>query len=216
VSAFGIDRTEVTQGAYSLCVAAGVCAPSLVTATDPRLSGATLPVVGVSHREARQYCAFVGGRLPSEAEWERAARGAAPRRFPWGDLPNPKLANHGALDLGALFDPDTAEPLLGIPDPSDGFAGLAPVGSFPASATPEGLLDLAGNVAEWVADRWSNGYSTAPVGNPQGPPSGALRVVRGGSYRHPLVFLRGSARDRRPPSAREPTIGFRCARDAKS
>jgi len=216
LDAFFLDRTEVTVAAYRRCVTAGECLLPAFTGGDPKFDRDDLPVTHVGWDDARKYCAWRGGRLPTEAEWERAARGPAPRRFPWGNLPNPKLANHGALDTGSLFLSQTAEPLLGIADASDGYAGLAPVGSFPAGSTPEGLQDLAGNVAEWVQDYWADQYSNAPAGNPKGPPAGALRVLRGGSYRHPLSFMRGASRDRRPASAREPTIGFRCARDPKS
>jgi len=215
LDAFFIDRTEVTVGAYRRCMSAGDCLAPTFTSGDAKFDRDDYPVTHVSHEDARKYCAFRGARLPTEAEWERAARGNKPRRYPWGDLPNPKLANHGALDTGSVFLPQTQEPFLGIPDASDGFVWLAPVGSFPSGATPEGVHDLAGNVAEWVADWWSDQYPNAAVGSPKGPPSGTLRVVRGGSYRHPLAMIRGAARDRRPPSAREPTIGFRCVRDPK-
>lgn len=213
---FYLDRTEVTVAAYRRCVVAGECLLPGFPGGDPKFDKDEYPVTHVSWDDARKYCAWRGGRLPTEAEWERAARGVAPRRYPWGNLPNPKLANHGTLDIGSTFLSQTAEPLLGVADTSDGFAGLAPVGSFPSGSTPEGLHDLAGNVAEWVADFWADQYSVAAAGNPKGPPNGALRVLRGGSYRHPLSFMRGASRDRRPASAREPTIGFRCARDAKS
>lgn len=213
LDAFYLDRTEVTVAAYKRCVSAGDCSAPGFTSGDPKFDRDTFPVTHVSHDDAARFCAFRKARLPTEAEWERAARGSASRRFPWGNLPNGKLANHGALDIGSLFLP-SGEPILGIADPSDGFAGLAPVGSFPNGATPEGLLDLAGNVSEWVADIWGDQYANAAVGNPKGPPSGTLRVLRGGSYRHAMAMIRGASRDRRPPSAREPYIGFRCARDA--
>lgn len=211
LDAFFLDRTEVTVAAYRRCVVAGECSTPAFTAGDPKFDRDDFPVTHVSYEDAKKFCAFRKGRLPTEAEWERAARGAKERRFPWGNLGNGMLANHGALDLGSIFL--QGEPFLGIADASDGFAGLAPVGSFPYGATPEGILDLAGNVSEWVADYFSEQYANAAVGNPKGPPSGTLRVVRGGSYRHPLAMIRGASRDRRPASAREPYIGFRCARD---
>src|SRR5262249_49059953 len=98
-------------------------------------------------------------------------------------------------------------------DPSDGYALLAPVGSFPDGASAEGVLDLAGNVAEWMADNFDE---TPPQGrqtiNPRGPVVGSLRSVRGGSWRQPLLYQRATSRDAAPPDARSPEIGFRCAR----
>jgi formylglycine-generating enzyme required for sulfatase activity len=229
--AFLLDRTEVTVGAYRRCVAAGACTRPTYAEGDPRFDRDELPVSHVSWDDARDYCVFRGARLPTEAEWERAARGedpdpalckagksaggCAPRRFPWGALPNPKLANHGALDLGSVFLP-SGEFLQGIADPTDGALELAPVGRYPDGATPQGIQDLAGNVAEWVEDLWSDQFPNVTVTDPHGPSTGTLRVVRGGSYRSPLAMIRASARDRRPPSTRDATIGFRCARDAPS
>lgn len=226
LDAFWLDRTEVTVAAYARCVGAGDCSPPGFAAGDPTFDRPDLPVTHVSWDDARRYCAFRGARLPTESEWERAARGddpspdackdtnsCAPRRFPWGDLPNKKLANHGALDVGSTFLA-SGEVLFGIPDETDGFAGLAPVGSFPAGATPEGVHDLAGNVAEWVEDFWSDEFAKATAANPKGPLAGSMRVVRGGSYRSPMALIRGAARDRRPPSVRDALIGFRCARSA--
>ncbi len=215
LDAFFIDRTEVTVAAYRRCVVAGECLSPTFTAGDPKFDRDDFPVTHVSYDDAKKFCAFRSARLPTEAEWERAARGSDPRTYPWGKLPNPKLANHGALDTGSVFLPLTGEPFLGIGDAGDGFTGLAPVGSFPSGATPEGVQDLAGNVAEWASDWWSDRYPNVAAGNPQGPPSGTLRVVRGGSYRHPMAMIRGASRDRRPPSAREPTIGFRCVKSGK-
>src|SRR5258706_16107315 len=105
-----------------------------------------MPVAAITIEEAQAYCRFAGGRLPTEDEWERAARGSVRNRFPWGRHYDPALANHGRAPLG--------------PDPSDGFALAAPVGSFPAGASPYGLLDMAGNVWEWT--------SSAPLGEELG------------------------------------------------
>ncbi len=225
---FFLDRTEVTVAAYRRCVLAAECSSPTFTVGEPKFDRDELPVTHVSWEDATKYCAWRGGRLPTESEWERAARGPdkiqpdavppskpvpIPRRYPWGMFPNPKLANHGSFDVGSVILP-TGEVLLGVADPTDGFAGLSPVGSFPSGATPEGVLDLAGNASEWVSDFWAEQFPPGAVGNPQGPPSGTMRVVRGGSFRHPMPMIRGASRDRRPPSAREPYIGFRCARSA--
>ena len=204
VAAFGLDRVEVTQAAYVRCVAAGACVPSRFGDGDPRLAGAALPVVGVSHAEARTYCAFVGGRLPTEAEWERAARGRASRRaFPWGDGWDTRLANVGRLASAARVSGDV-------------YALLAPVGAYPDGASDEGVLDLAGNAAEWVADWFApDYYARSPGVDPRGPEGGALRVVRGGSYRTLPFALRGAARAAAPEGVREADIGFRCAYDLR-
>jgi formylglycine-generating enzyme required for sulfatase activity len=204
LSSFEMDRTEVTVADYERCVSAGVCAPAELAA-DPRFSRPDFPVTHVRFADAVDYCAWTGGRLPTEAEWEYAARGVAGREFPWGDVYNPHLANHGG------WADDRA-------DATDGFAGLAPVGSFPDGATPLGLLDMAGNVAEWVADLLEIdkfgepvGYGDEAVTDP--PPhttGGGPHVVRGGSFQDAATWLMSTARgyDLLP---RPPWVGFRCA-----
>ncbi len=204
--AFDIDRTEVRVADYERCVAVGVCTAAGFAAGDARFDRADFPVTLVRWEDADRYCRWAHGRLPTEAEWEYAARGVRRRIFPWGDTYNPHLANHGALAHDAT-------------DASDGFAALAPVGSFPDGATPEGVLDLAGNVAEWVedfegeADPQGFGYSALPAADPRGPPTGVFHIVRGGSYASGAAWLRGASRGRLwlPRSA---NVGFRCAADA--
>ncbi|MCC7540100.1 MAG: SUMF1/EgtB/PvdO family nonheme iron enzyme [Deltaproteobacteria bacterium] len=199
VGGYGIDRTEVTNGAYRRCVRAGFCRPSRVAADDPRFGAEEQPVSDIAWAEAGRYCAWVGGRLPTEAEWERAARGPGGRRFPWGNQYNPRLANHGALD-----DPEW--------DERDGHRYAAAVGSYPEAASPYGLLDMAGNVWEWVQDYWSSdAYSRGPMVDPRGPDLGSYRVVRGGSWRFPSFTLRTTNRAYATPETRRVDIGFRCA-----
>lgn len=204
LSDFDIDRTEVAVGRYARCVAAGACSPPTFPGGDARYDRPELPVTHVRWEDAVAYCTWIGGRLPTEAEWEHAARGRAHRTFPWGDLYNAHLANHGAW----AEDPT---------DGRDGFIGLAPIGSFPDGATATGLLDMAGNASEWVADWYDRddegyGYSQAPQVNPKGPSYGAAgHVVRGGSYRDGAHWLRTAARRAWPYASRE--IGFRCAYD---
>jgi formylglycine-generating enzyme required for sulfatase activity len=188
LSTFRIDRTEVTQSAYQRCVAAGAC----VTPGNgfaPEHDGA-LPVTNVSWDAALQYCLWAGKRLPTEAEWEKAARGTDERRYPWGDeRPRCELANFEACG-----------------------GKLRNAGSLPAGASPYGALDLTGNAEEWVNDWFdSSYYATAPGRDPHGPGARTEHVVRGGSYGddwwHSGVTVR--MWDRGEPA---PQRGFRCAR----
>lgn len=211
LAAFAIDRVEVTQAAYRACVRAGACSPAPLLGADPRFSGDALPVAFVTQPEAAQYCAWRGARLPSEAEWERAARGRDGRTWPWGNVPRAEASNHGKFAMAQLLSPNPY-PIL-QPDVSDGFAFLAPVGSLPQGASADGVFDLAGNLSEWTADVWSEEppQRTTTV-NPHGPKSGNQRVVRGGSWRQPRLFQRTTARDGLPPETRSPEVGFRCAK----
>jgi formylglycine-generating enzyme required for sulfatase activity len=212
LDAYWMDRTEVTVAAYGTCVAAGVCAePSFAGAE--RFNQPDLPVVLVSWFDAQKYCGFRGARLPTEAEWERAARGLTGRRYSWGNVWDPFVLNHGRSGWSDLDD-------------ADGFLELAPVGSFPDGRTPDGIDDLAGNVDEWVADYYAQEYPKVDVQNPKGPDVGDFRVVRGGAYggfgRPPFLpeqtavptgarpWLRAAARAYDLPSRRLTTRGFRC------
>ena len=132
----------------------------------------------ITFDDAKRYCAFRGGRLPTEAEFERAARGPARRAYPWGQNYNPKLSNHGRLGV------DTT-------DPNDGFSELAPVGSFPDGATPEGILDLAGNAAEWTADAFERRLRPAtPI---RGDFAAVPAVAASTARRHSCAARRASA-----------------------
>jgi formylglycine-generating enzyme required for sulfatase activity len=205
VSPFWMDRTEVRVSDFMRCVSAGACSPPGFSMSDARFSNPDFPVVLVTWDDARDYCSFSKGRLPTEAEWELAARGIEGRTFPWGNIWNPHLANHGSIAL----DPT---------DATDGFAGLAPVGSIPDGKTPLGLLDMAGNAAEWVADAVDpdisdslpQPYDAAAATNPIAT-AGSRRVVRGGSYLQGADAQRSTARFLAYPSRRLPSIGFRCA-----
>jgi formylglycine-generating enzyme required for sulfatase activity len=219
LSDYWIDRTEVTLARYRQCVAAGACDEPPYASGGRRFDRPDYPVVLVNWNDARRYCAWAGGRLPTEAEWERAARGgslgaasAAPgRRYPWGHVYNPFHANHGQLTLQSwpvLFNADVSA-TDGL-DGEDGFLELAPVGSMPHGRTADGIDDLAGNVEEWVADYYAPEYPPESAKNPRGPVSGDERVVRGGSFRHGRPWLRASARLHSHPSARFAWRGFRC------
>ncbi|HKO49945.1 MAG TPA: formylglycine-generating enzyme family protein [Polyangiaceae bacterium] len=202
LSAFFLDRREVTVAEFEACVRVGRCKPPPFDRGARRFKQPNYPVSLVTWDDAQAFCAFRGARLATEAEFERAARGPSGRRFPWGQSPNTRLANHGRLGID-------------LTDDRDGFSELSPVGSFEAGRTPDGFLDLAGNVAEWVQDRYATQYPDSEQDDPQGPDATqatSARVVRGGSYESPMAWLRGAARGAYLPSERRPSLGFRCAR----
>jgi formylglycine-generating enzyme required for sulfatase activity len=198
---YWIDRTEVTARAYTRCVEAGACDPPAFDAAADWTAEPEHPMTLVSWYDARNFCAWRGARLPTEAEWERAAKGWSGRTYPWGHIYNPKLCNHGRFALDPLDD-------------SDGFAELAPVGSFPQGRTPEGVDDLAGNVEEWVSDWYAPDYPETTVVNPTGPKNGDEKVVRGGSFADGRAWMRAAARSWSLPSLKRPARGFRCVRSA--
>jgi formylglycine-generating enzyme required for sulfatase activity len=200
LSAFEIDATEVTQAAYARCVAAGGCTtthqrldPSCVY--DP-LRTPDLPIACVDWSEADTYCRWAGKRLPTEAEWEKAARGTDARIYPWGNNPPTcELANETGCGRG-----------------------LTAVGQA-SGRSPYGVADMAGNVWEWVADAYQqNYYASAPDRDPKGPAQGQGRIARGGGfemlpgYSGPEIFLRTAFRHPVQPSTAREGIGFRCAR----
>jgi formylglycine-generating enzyme required for sulfatase activity len=196
---FRIDRTEVSNRAYQRCVLANACAPSRLGRGDERTGRPRQPVAGVTWEEAGRYCEWVGGgALPTEAQWERAARGEGARRFPWGSFYNSRLSNHGGRQ--------------GRPDGIDGYRFAAPVDAFADGASPYGLLNMAGNVWELTADRYApEAYRTASRVNPTGPQKGEARVMRGGSWRSAAYALRVTQRGKIGEREHRADVGFRCA-----
>jgi formylglycine-generating enzyme required for sulfatase activity len=205
-----LDRTEVTNAQYRLCVNDGICMPPSQPGSHTReeyfnhSAYDNLPVIYVTWEQAAAYCEWVGGRLPTEAEWEYAARGASNRAFPWGDeFDGPRL-NFCDVNCEASWAEESM---------NDSYVDTAPVGSYPDGASWCGVYDLAGNVAEWVAD-WYGGYSAEAVTDPQGVIEGEYRVYRNGSFLNYAAQLRATYRSGAYPDVPAHFVGFRCAMDA--
>lgn len=236
LSAFAIDRDEVSVADYRTCVFAGACALDPLVSGDERYIHDEWPLVNVTWNEANDYCRWRGGRLPTEAEWERAARGDSDGVWPWcseadrGCVERPADFNHGQERAPAMREVDRATGviplhLMGDPDGVDGSVLLAKPGSYPWGQGPYGTRDQAGNVAEWTADARGDreatlGYKGLPVINPRRDGTGTdARIVRGGSWRQPTFVARSNVRDPfnllYTPERRFSHIGFRCARGAR-
>lgn len=234
VSSVLIDRYEVTNARYKQFVdATGHPAPShhklefrLWFHGVPFPGSEQHPVVNVSWDDAVAYCRWLGKRLPTEAEWEKAARGTDGRRYPWGNDWEFTNANSASYWAGRTIEFKDGEEWKAFWVTGDGARisherGIRgevltlPVGSFPEGASPYGLYDMAGNASEWVQD-WYEPYSylNAPLADPQGPNGQLLKVVRGGSWLKPARNIRTSDRDYGFPADRASGIGFRCAKDA--
>ncbi len=253
LSPYCIDRTEVTVQAYMECANAGGCvhaptteyrrplpaseeAPGLAEAlaafqsqfcNGERNDRLQHPINCVDWEMSRTFCEWRGGRLPTEAEWEFAARGTDGRLFPWGSgAPDETRLNACGPECVAMFErlgDRTYSHGSTFLLRSDGWETTAPVGSYPSGASPFGLMDLAGNVTEWVVDR-SGPYPRAAVRNPRGPSRGDYRVLRGGSWsatleHHPTGLLplrvRATYRSGAVEGSRRSQVGFRCAGDPR-
>lgn len=194
LDAYYIDTYEVTNEEYALCVAAGAC-------TKPYqrkgFDAPKQPVGGVTWFQASAYCSWVGKRLPTEAEWEKAARGTDARTYPWGNT---------RPDCGRAV-------MYSAGKDGCGRGTTWEVGSKPDGQSPYGVQDMAGNVWEWVNDWYSvDYYSYAPLSNPKGPERGLYRVFRGGSWETGNYYLRSCYRVKITPDYKHHHIGFRCAK----
>jgi formylglycine-generating enzyme required for sulfatase activity len=210
LDSFWIDQFEVTNRQYQACVSAGVCTPPDDPESATRYSYYedakfdNYPVINVTWLDASTYCQWRNARLPTEAEWEKAARGDIGNIYPWGDSFEDLHSNYRA---STILCPDESE---------DGFEDTAPVGSFLAGSSLYGAHDMAGNVNEWVADWYGENYYaslTEGIENPTGPESGEKRSIRGGSFGLNVTKLRSTNRGGAPPSHYSLFDGFRCAQN---
>jgi formylglycine-generating enzyme required for sulfatase activity len=199
VRAFYLDTYEVTVSRYAEFLTSQK--PDSPFKWNEATGGAheNKPVIGVNWYDARDYCRWVGKRLPTEAEWEMAARGTEGRIYPWGDVhPTKGHANAGQ----AIWR---------------GYETLTNIGRYQLGKTPDGLYDMAGNLWEWVADWYDPSYyHFSPSDNPRGPSAGPLRALRGGAWNNDSKAIRSTNRAAYAPDARRNDVGFRCAREAKS
>ncbi len=198
-----LDAYEVTVGRYRSCVEAGGCAAPVAVSgaicayTPTQGANEAFPMNCVTWEQSRLFCKWDDRRLPTEAEWEFAARGTSDRAYPWGV---DKTCDRAVLARYAG-------------GPCAGITGPIVVGSMLSGASPEGVFDLAGNAAEWVSD-WAGSYASSPQSDPTGPTGGAVKILRGGSWDNGWTSGLAYARMSMDPTAKG-SWGFRCARDAK-
>jgi TonB family protein len=202
LDAYYIGKYEVTNAQYKeFCDATNRFYPEYPHfggKTDPDYfkNNPNYPVVNISREEAKAYCDWAGLRLPTEAEWEKAARGTDRRKYPWGNTWDPRKCCNGSSKGPTII-----------------YTYTTPVGNFPQGASPYGVMDMAGNVWEWCQDWYGKDYyQISPSHNPTGPSSGPYRVLRGGSWYDIKGVCRSTARNDFTPPDRFNSIGFRCVR----
>ena len=197
LKAFFIDLKEVTQSEYDRFVKMTKREIPKVPVFEEEISKLVdpdYPVVGVGWNDAFGYCRWAGKRLPTEAEWEKAARGEGRRLYPWGDKFSYTFSN--------------------IDGDDDGFLYLAPVGSYEVGRSPYGVYDMTGNVAEWVADSYDpKSYQNTTFRDPSGPETSEFKVIRGGTWRDSKLNVRITKRFSAKMWRSDATMGFRCALD---
>ena len=194
---FYIDKYEITVSRYAKFLQSTGSLREPDYWDEIRLGGSgDLPVVGVDWHDAAAYCRWAGKRLPTETEWEKAARGEDSRMYPWGNE-----------------EPTVARARFGTRSESPYKGGLAPVGRHEADRSPYGVYDLAGNASEWMADWYAEGFARGDVRNPKGPDSGTAKVIRGGGWYDPPNRIKSTRRMYASADNRADDIGFRCAKD---
>ena len=201
LDAYWMDQTEVTNAMYTLCVNAGVCSPprqkgsNMVEDYFDNAEYADYPVVFMTWKQAHAYCQWAGARLPTEAEWEKAARGTDQRHYPWGNsTPSCSLMNFNPFNERTCKDDTSA------------------AREYSNGQSPYQIFNLAGNVAEWVMDWYDpRYYASSPSSNPQGPSEGFTKILRGGSWFYDEEFARATYRYKQDPRYYYSSTGFRCA-----
>lgn len=188
MGAYYIDKFETTVAQYQKFIKA-TNRPAPKYSDNEKFNGPNQPAVGMSWKDARDYCEWAGKRLPNEAHWEKAARGTDGRRYPWGQEIDPSRAN--------------------VRGKKDGFRYASEVGSFPQGQSPYGVMDMAGNVWEWM-DNW---YMPYPGNQHKNDAYGkTMKVIRGGAWYANMDLARSTTRGQSPPERKHNTIGFRCVK----